>query len=460
MILLNNYLTSHLRKTAAFYFIAFFVFLLIFLEIFHDPLWAASDNTCHLFKTIQTNWSGQIKLQGSFSWQDKDSIYTAVDKSNTSCDADVDFRLKNTTYFTDHIYSIIHYENVIKGGEMQRKQHKLKRFYADSSTGAGVFPFFSMGNNTINDDRRFFNLTKIIQNTQNHTIYHRLDRLSLTFNPHWAMIRIGRQAVTWGNGLIFNPMDLFNPFAPTDIDRDYKIGDDMVYTEIPLKSFGNLQFLYVPGRNDSNGHITYSSSSAAGKFHASYGTTEFDIMAAHHFNDFLTGFGSTGYFMDAAWRVDATVTFTDRDKNFISLVANMDYSWVWFNKNIYGFVEFYFNGAGQNDISTALSDPVLIQRLLRGDIFFPGRRYLALGTQVEMNPLVNFYFTMINNIYDYSGILQPRILWDITGNLQFTLGGNFYFGGKETEFGGFAIQNTDFIYSPLNSIYLWWTCFF
>ncbi len=447
-------------KTVAFYLIAFFILQLIFLNIFHNLSWAASDNTCNLFKTIETDWGGQIRLQGAVSWQDKDSIYAFVDEKNPNCDADVDFRLKNTTYFTDHIYSTIHYENVIKGGEIQRKLHKLKRIYADSSSGTGPFTSFYMGDNTINDDKRFFNLTKIIKKARNYSIYHRLDRFSLTFNPRWGMIRIGRQSVTWGNGLIFNPMDLFNPFAPTDIIRDYKIGDDMIYSEIPLKNTGNLQFLYVPGRNDSNGHITYSSSSAAGKLHISFGTTEFDIMAAHHFDDFITGLGSTGYFMNAAWRVDATVTFTDRETDFISLVANMDYSWVWLNKNIYGFMEFYFNGAGKNDTSAAMSDPLLVQRLMRGDIFFPGRMYFATGTQIEINPLVNFYFTMINNIYDYSCIFQPRILWDITGNLQFTLGGNFYCGGKETEFGGFTIQNTDYIYSPLNSIYVWWTYYF
>ena len=40
--------------------------------------------------------------------------------------------------------------------------------------------------------------------------------------PRWGVVCVGRQAVTWGNGLIFNPMDLFNPFSPVDIERDYK----------------------------------------------------------------------------------------------------------------------------------------------------------------------------------------------------------------------------------------------
>ena len=68
----------------------------------------------------------------------------------------------------------------------------------------------------------------------------------MTFERDWGLARIGRQAVTWGNGFLFNPMDLFNPFAPTQIDRDYKIGDDMIFTQFPLKQTGDLQLLYVP----------------------------------------------------------------------------------------------------------------------------------------------------------------------------------------------------------------------
>jgi hypothetical protein len=55
-------------------------------------------------------------------------------------------------------------------------------------------------------------------------IFHPAYRLALGIQPNWGLIRIGHQAVTWGNGLLFNPMDLFNPFSPSDIERDYKIG--------------------------------------------------------------------------------------------------------------------------------------------------------------------------------------------------------------------------------------------
>ncbi len=420
--------------------------------VFNNISFAASDAVSAASYTLNTRWSGQIKQQLSIIWADGKAFCDAFG-AGPYYDANVDFRLKNKTYFTDNIYSVIHYESVVKASSLSDK-------VLLSGAGEKVSSFL-ISDNTINDKRRFFNFTKIIRERPSYTVYHRLDRFSLTFSSNrWGILRVGRQAVTWGDGIIFNPMDLFNPFAPTDIDRDYKVGDDMVYTQIPLENTGDLQLLYVPRRNAENGHLEYSCSSLAGKLHVSYGTTEFDFMAAHHYDDFVAGFGSAGYLMDAAWRADLTWTCSQKDSDFLSFVGNMDYSWNWWNRNIYGFVEFYFNGAGDDNLCTALLDTELIGRLQRGDIFFPGRKYLALGTQIEINPLLDFYFTFIDNIDDRSFIVQPRILWDVTENFQAVFGGNLYCGGANTEFGGFKINSTGCIYEPFNNFYIRCTYFF
>jgi hypothetical protein len=49
-----------------------------------------------------------------------------------------------------------------------------------------------------------------------------LDRLAVTYTaPQWVF-RVGRQAITWGSGLVFRPMDLFDPFEPSATDTEYK----------------------------------------------------------------------------------------------------------------------------------------------------------------------------------------------------------------------------------------------
>ena len=49
------------------------------------------------------------------------------------------------------------------------------------------------------------------------------------FATDHVVMRFGRQAITWGNGLVFNAMDIFNPFDPAAVDKEYKTGDDMIY---------------------------------------------------------------------------------------------------------------------------------------------------------------------------------------------------------------------------------------
>jgi hypothetical protein len=128
--------------------------------------------------------------------------------------------------------------------------------------------------------------------------------LNFTFKPSWGSVRIGRQAITWGNGLIFNPMDLFNPFPPADIQRDYKVGDDMALAQVALPYSADLQLLYVVRRDPDTNNVEADRNSLAGLLHFSAGTTEFDVMATRHFDDYVVGpklpvgCGQHGLFLD------------------------------------------------------------------------------------------------------------------------------------------------------------------
>ncbi|NIO16971.1 MAG: hypothetical protein GTN70_08225, partial [Deltaproteobacteria bacterium] len=298
---------------------------------------------------------------------------------------------------------------------------------------------------------------------EGHALYHRLDRLFLGLQPGWGSLRIGRQAVTWGNGLIFNPFDLVNPFSPTDIERDYKVGDDMLNARFPAGSRGELQLLYVQRRDPSTGDPVWPQSSLAGKLHFPRGTTELDLMAAKHYRDTVVGIGSTGYLGDAAWRVDGTWTFLRENRgndDYLSLVANVDYSWVWGEKNFYGFLEIYLNGLGDRRYAEAVLDPDIRERLERGELFVLGRAYLSGHVMVELHPLFNLFLTVINNLDDPSGIVQPRAVWDLAEDVQVTVGGNVAYGERGTEFGGFDLAGSGLFTEPSDSAYVWITYYF
>jgi hypothetical protein len=294
-------------------------------------------------------------------------------------------------------------------------------------------------------------------------LYHRLDRLAVSATADWGSVRIGRQALTWGNGFLFNPMDLFIPFSPTDVEREYKIGDDMITAQVYAGNSGELQMLYVPRRNTENHDIEWSESSVAAKYHLNISTTEIDLMAGKHYEDDVVGIGFTGFLMDAAWRLDTTYTWLNDDSDcsgFSSIVANVDYSWAWWNKNLYGWIEYYYTGLGENNIQKALTDPNITKRLARGEWFTLGRSYINAQLQMEWHPLVNGFITFIYNTSDSSGILQPRIAVDPAQNFQIMFGGNIYYGRTETEFGGIELPGVGLKEIPADMVYFWLSYYF
>jgi len=410
------------------------------------------------YKRIDSQWGGRIRLLGSvFNFADG-TIYDVV-RDDTYYNGAANLRITNDTYFNARTYFSVHYETLYSAGDIQRVQNKLNALLPDALSDDGVIV-----RSPVNDDHRFFDLTRTINEGDSTLLLHRLDRLALTREMDNSLVRIGRQAVTWGNGFLFNPMDLFNPFAPTQIDRDYKIGDDMIFASFSQGHTGDLQLLYVPRRNPEDGEVQWAQSSLAGKMHFAIGTTEFDVMAAAHYDDAVVGFGSRGYLGDAAWRLDATWTFLSKANSekggYLALVANMDYSWVWWVKNFYGYIELYFNGLGEDNYSQALTNQALMEQIARGEIFTLGREYLSVSMQAELHPLFNLFLTSINNIADPSGIFQLYGIWDLTQTLQFTAGGNIPWGASETEYGGFTIPGTGFKSQPPLSAFLWLTYYF
>jgi len=410
------------------------------------------------FDKIETDWGGRFRTVGTVSWPDDDTIFSPVG-TGTYYDGLMDLRINNLTFFSDRIYTEVNYENILSGGDTRRARNELREFFPGFPERSVLFGA------PLEDDARFFDLTGTIKDGDSYIWFHRLDRLNITIQPDWGLVRVGRQAITWGNGLIFNPMDLFNPFPPTDINRDYKVGDDMITTAFDLPQIGDLQFLWVVRRNPDTDSVGAPQNSLAGKLHFAYKTTEFDVMTTKHYSDFVAGAGSSGYLADAAWRCDVTWTLLDENQNggpdnYFTVVANMDYSWNWFKKNFYGLIEYYHNGLGRSNYSKALLDPDINERLQRGELFVVGNNYLTGELQIELHPLFRVFLTAINNIEDPSGIFQPRAVWDVTQNLQMLVGANVAYGAKGSEFGGFRIPGTDLRNKVPPSVYLWFNYYF
>ena len=86
-------------------------------------------------------------------------------------------------------------------------------------------------------------------------------------------------------------MDILNPFDPAAVDKEYKLGDDMLYGQFLRDNGDDLQGVAVFRRNLETGDVDADWSSFALKYHGLSGAGEFDLLAALHFDDPLVAGG-------------------------------------------------------------------------------------------------------------------------------------------------------------------------
>lgn len=410
-----------------------------------------------VFSEVSVEWGGHLRAIGTTAWVNEDAAYQFME-DDPYFDGQLEGRLKNRIDFGRRWSVETHYELVALGGDTYENTRDLE------ALAPALYKFFG-ADQVVDDDRRLLDLTHVLTEKERYLAYHRLDRFNVSHAADWGTLRLGRQALTWGDGLIFNPMDLFNPFSPTAVQRDYKVGDDMAHLQLPLDP-GELQLLYLPRRDPATGDVEEDVASYAAKYHAFTGAIEMDLMAARHYADTIAGLGASGYWGGAAWRIDTVYTYLDEGdgrNDSLQAVANMDYAWIWGGKNYYGLVEFFYNSLGRtDDYERVFDDSDLLERLSRGELFTVGRYYLSGQVQIELHPLLQLYTTAIVNLSDSSGILQPQAVWDVTEAFQAIFGAQWHWGDGNSEYGGYEVtaNDTTVRFAPADRVYLWLTYYF
>ncbi len=289
------------------------------------------------------------------------------------------------------------------------------------------------------DSRRLFDLTYVIDQGSESALLHRLDRLWVGFTTEKTVVRFGRQALSWGNGMFYAPMDLVNPFNPASVDTEYKAGDDMLYLQYLQDSGADVQGAYVVRRDFQSGDVDVDAATIAMKYHGFSGEAEYDVLVAAHYGDDVLGFGLSHAIGGAHWSGDLVITDTDLD-TYMQLSTNLSYSWVWADKNMSGAVEYHFNGFGQHSgdysLLSLIGSPDLFRRVGRGESFTLGRHYLAGSVTAELTPLWTVTPLLLMNVSDPSALLQLATSYSLSDNMTLLGSLNLPLGDKGSEFGG------------------------
>ena len=375
------------------------------------------------------NWniSGQAKYFLSHSRYDADNVFAAA-ASRSPIDHHLNLRLSANQRWGNRWDTVIHYTaNALSADSIE-----AARSFSALPTLAGY--------GSPNDDARLFNLTSVVSDQGKNLQAHRFDRLSVGYSETGYVFRFGRHAVSWGNGMIFQPMDIFNPFSPTTIDKEYKPGDDMAYLQNLLASGNDLQSVLIPRRDIASGDLRADESSLAMKYHHyTGGGADMDFLAARHYGENLAGFGFAIDWQGAVIRGDLVNVWAAAGTT-VSGVTSINYSWVWDGHNMSGYGEYFRNGYGISDgnySALALTaNAALMSRISRREIFTLGKDYVAGGITIEATPRWLLNAALINNMNDNSWLAQWVANFDWQENWTVLAGTNLPFGAKGTEYGG------------------------
>ncbi len=320
---------------------------------------------------------------------------------------------------------------------------ELTTLQGDTLENSGLFGGASSGEgiNVVSDALRAVNLTTQISSGSRHAVAARLDRAQLVWQKQRWRARLGRQALSLGSGLVFNPMDIFNPFSPTATDRDFKPGSDALLLTRSGNNGSEFEAFAVFRRERGEQNPHADQGSYALRYRSTVKSLEYEVIGARHFDANVAMASLSGPLGGAVWRLN-WVGSHEQGETTHSIVVNLDYGFGFRDQLGYGFVEYYHNGYGNRRAAENLSNLSLdaIARLGRGELFVTERNYLSAGTRLGLSPLLNFTTTAIVNLDDFAPLVQSAFTYTAGNNVTIETGAIVPTGGSGDEFGGAVLS--------------------
>ncbi len=262
---------------------------------------------------------------------------------------------------------------------------------------------------------------------QDYRLAARFDRLNLSVDFDSFRIVAGRQAISWGVTYFWPALDLFSPFAPQRIDRDYKEGVDAVRLTVPLGAYSEVQ---VVGAALGDSITRDGAAAALARIHL--GPLDVGAMGGRFHGDTVVGGFFTAGISGSALRGEVSWT-QSRDPlerllgrgRFWRASLGVDRQ---LHPDVGATLEVSYNGFG---VGSAALYPLISQtrRVQRGEINALGTFYSGGALNWELHPLWRLSNAVLVNWQDPSLLWIPALDWSAGNNTSFLFALQTGFGG-------------------------------
>ncbi|MDH7570581.1 MAG: hypothetical protein QHJ73_13450 [Armatimonadota bacterium] len=249
---------------------------------------------------------------------------------------------------------------------------------------------------------------------------HEIDRAYVTWRFGHGEASVGRQAVGWGRGVLFNAVDFFAPFSPLEPDREWRRGVDAVRAEWRLSPAWSVEGVAAFGES-------LAESAALARARGYRGRLDAEVMLGKRARDVLVAATASAALGEgevhgevAQFRVPAGGGTVGK------LVLGGSYT-LGVARGVTLLGEYHYCGFGAGDAAQAaalLQTPAFRERYLRGDMQVLGREALAVQATSPVGDDAAAALLWLHAPGDGSGVLSPSLSWPLTDHL--TLAADLY----------------------------------
>lgn len=238
-----------------------------------------------------------------------------------------------------------------------------------------------------------------------------LDRLAVAYKSARVNATVGRQAIGWGRGAVFSAVDLFAPFSPLELDREWRRGIDAIRAELAITPRLSADAVAAIGE-----HV--DSSTFAARVRGYRDTFDFELFGGWRAQDLVAGVTASAPIGDAELHGELAGFRTPEplpeegplgDRTAIKALAGGSYR-VAIGNGILLLAEYHYSGFGAaraQDVIALLREPGFAARFKRGDTQILGRHAIALVAGYEASPELELGLRWLQSPVDGSGVVTP-----------------------------------------------------
>lgn len=258
------------------------------------------------------------------------------------------------------------------------------------------------------------------------------DRAYIDYTIKNVQVKIGRQRVNWGIGLVWNPNDIFNAFSYIDFDYEERPGSDAVSVTWYRSAASFLDVVVKTDKNPVDSSYQYT---AAARYLFNANNYDLQFIAGKNNNDIVGGFGWSGAIKNVAFRGETSIFVPVLQRNIdpeTAVVATVEADYTFENQiYLHGAMLFNSNGNLKNAESInlfATQNDLSAKKLSYG--------MFEIFTQISypVSPIFNVGLAAMLNPADASAYLSPNCTVSLADNLELMLNTQLLLGKSGTEY--------------------------